>query len=157
MQKLLKVFSKQKASTDPTLVTLTELMESQGLRQQLTPEEFEWAVGEMGPIFDAVSLDVMRKATTTVMDPDYSLELWMRGVERAWARTACARPLDDVLLASVDIDAFQIRPEFEAFMQRCDYTAGVKGQTATTMRLMEEAIVEFVAEAAAAKMTSLNA
>lgn len=152
MAKITSVFPEQEFCTDPTLVTLAELLESQGLRQQLTPDEFEWAVEKLGPAFDAVSPGIMRKATTHHMDIDHSLELWTEGVTRAWKKTACPRPLRDVVQDSIEIDAFQIRPEFEEFMRRCDYTASVRGQTATQMRAMEEALVDFVAKAAEAKM-----
>lgn len=149
MAKVTSVFAEPPTSMDPILFTLDELLESKGLRQLLTPDEFEWVVEVLGPRFTGVAQEMLAEVTTTRMDLEHSVELWMEGVETAWRRSTCTLSLTDVLRRSMDIDGHDLGPVWNEFKRRCDYTASVRGQSTVVMRSMEKAIVDFVAQSAA--------
>lgn len=137
---------------DPGVITIAELMESKGLREQLTPVEFDYAERRLAPIADGVLWEMVTLRTTVEMDKDRSIDIWVEGVTRAWRRNTCSTALEVVLKRSLDMEDGQIRAAFEDFIRRCDYLASMYEQPVDALRRMEESLVNFVAKAATDRM-----
>ena len=154
IQRVTEILERTDRTGGPDLVTLADLLESAGIAKELNADELEWVTTNIEPLFDKEAEKVVRRYTTTSMDTGYSLDLWLRGVEKAWSQSDRTHTLRDVLLTCIDFDKWGIEPEFNEFMRRCDYTASVRGYPPAVMERMQQALIDFVASVAAEKLVN---